>query len=801
MTDRRAGGDAFGAPGIEPRWTHGGKDAVGTAHDRASRVWFTLWNGVVTEVYYPTVDRPQMRDLQFLVTDGRTFFHDEKRDLRSTTSALSPHALAFHVVSEDPTGRYAIEKDVITDPIQPCVLQRVRFRGDAAFLATLRVYALAAPHLQVGGWANDARVEEVAGRRVLTAEKGGVWLVLGASGGFDAASCGYVGTSDGWTDLHQDRTLDWSFERALGGNVALIGEVAAGATAAFTLAVAFGDSKESAATTLFEALATPFDRQLSRFVEQWERIGRRLATLDPATGDGGRLYRRSASLILAHEDKTFPGALIASLSIPWGEVRGDDDQGGYHLVWTRDMVNSAGGLLAAGLPGPARRALVYLCVAQRADGGFPQNFWIDGEPYWQGIQLDEVAFPILLAWRLRAMDALDDFDPSFMVLRAAAYLVRHGPATEQDRWEEAGGYSPATLASNIAALVCAADFARGAGDPGTARFLLEYADFLERHVEAWTVTTNGSLLTDVARHYIRILPVTVDDVSPDEDPDRGEIRIANRAPGERAVFPAREIVDAGFLDLVRYGIRRAGSALMEDSLRVVDAALRVDTPGGPVWRRYNHDGYGQRDDGSAFDGWGRGRAWPLLAGERGHYELAAGRDPGPYLRALEWFATDTGLLTEQVWDAPDLPAAHMRLGRPTGAAMPLMWAHAEYIKLLRSATDSEVWDRVTPVALRYLGDRHGVRELEVWKPNRRVRAVLAGRTLRIVAPAAFTLHWSDDDWVTVHDDDATVTGLGLGYVDLPTRAGHRAPLRFTFHRESGWEGEDHEVEVVQGSPS
>ncbi len=482
-------------------------------------------------------------------------------------------------------------------------------------------------------------------------------------------------------------------------------------------------------------------------------------------------------------------------------MRSDDDQGGYHLVWTRDMVNSAGALMAAGLTGIARRALVYLCVAQRADGGFPQNFWIDGEPYWQGIQLDEVAFPILLAWRLRQVGALDDFDPSFMVLRAAAYLVRHGPATEQDRWEEVGGYSPATLASNIAALVCAADFARDSGNLGTARFLLEYADFLETHVERWTVTTAGSLLTGVPRHYIRILPVTVDDVAPSEDKDRGELRIANRAPGQRAVFPARDIVDAGFLDLVRYGIRAAGTELMESSLAVVDAVLRVQTPGGPVWRRYNHDGYGQREDGSAFDGWGRGRAWPLLTGERGHYELAAGRDPGPFLRALEWFATDSGLLAEQVWDAPDLPGAHMFLGRPTGAAMPLMWAHAEYVKLLRSAADGAVWDRLPPVADRYLGARRDVHALEVWKPNRRVRAVAAGTTLRVQVPGTFTLRWSDDDWATAHDTAATDTGLGIGYVDLPTRTGQRAPLRFTSRRaDGGWEGKDHAVAVTGGPP-
>src|SRR4029453_8719457 len=254
------------------------------------------------------------------------------------------------------------------------------------------------------------------------------------------------------------------------------------------------------------------------------------------------------------------------------------------------MVKSASGLLACGNTELPLRSLIYLACSQRPDGGFYQNFWIDGEPYWRGIQLDEVAFPILLAWRLREAQALREFDPYPMVLRAARYLGEQGPATPQERWEENSGYSPSTLASNIAALVCAACFARERGDESTAAFLERYADFLECHVERWTVTTAGTLVPGVARHCIRIRPVDPDDSEPDEDPDRGFVPIRNRPPGAPAWFPAKEIVDAGFLELVRYGIRSAGDPLIEDSLRVVDAMLRVETPVGPCWRRYNHDG-------------------------------------------------------------------------------------------------------------------------------------------------------------------------------------------------------------------
>ena len=381
------------------------------------------------------------------------------------------------------------------------------------------------------------------------------------------------------------------------------------------------------------------------------------------------------------------------------------------------MVSSASALLASGESARPLRALIYLAVSQQEDGGFSQNFWVNGNPYWRGIQLDEVAFPILLALRLSQQKALKDFDPYPMVLKAATYLLRHGPVTQQERWEEASGYSPSTLASNIAALIGAAYFCRQRGDAAAAELLEQYSDFLESHVEAWTVTTDGTLVPGIRRHYIRILPDDVDNPNPAEDPNAGILKIANLPTGARNSFPAKEIIDAGFLELVRYGIRRPDDSVILDSLKVVDAILKVDTPMGPVWHRYNHDGYGQREDGGSYAGWGKGRAWPLLTGERAHYELSAGRDVKPFIRAIEGFASATGLLPEQVWDEHDQPESHMFLGRPTGSAMPLMWAHAEYIKLLRSVSDGHVFDLIPEVANRYLGDKKACQLFEIWKPN------------------------------------------------------------------------------------
>ncbi len=787
---------AFGAPGTPPRWTRSMKDVVGTAYSVSSRVWFTLSRGVINEIYYPTIDHPQVRDLQFLVSDGETFFHEERRDLRAETEYLAECGLGVRVTASDPEKRYRLVKEIITDPHHPCLLIDLKLEGDPEILSKLHLYVLLAPHLEVGGWGNNGNAARITGYEFLTAHKDGIWLAMGATTPFLRRSCGYVGSTDGWQDLAANLRLDYEFAAAENGNIALTGELDLTGKRSFTLGVAFGHALHRATSTLFQSLDTPFEELRARFLEQWRRVGRHLLPLEGFSGDGGRLYRRSCELLLAHEDKIYPGAMIASLSIPWGEAHGDEDLGGYHLVWTRDMTNSVIGLLAAGSSETAVRALIYLACAQQADGGFPQNFWVDGEPYWRGIQLDEVAFPIMLAWRLDRQGALREFDPYPMVRMAARYLVINGPATPQERWEENRGYSPSTLAAVIAALICAAGFMRARGDAASARYVEEYADFLEAHVEGWTVTHRGTLVPGISRHYIRINPVNPAEPDADEDPDHGTVSIQNRPPGTQTEFPAAEIVDAGFLELVRYGVRSAGDPLIEDSLKVVDAVLRVEFPAGPCWRRYTHDGYGQCDGGGPYLEWGRGRPWPLLAGERGHYELAAGRDARAYIRALEGFAGKTGLLPEQIWDQPDLPEQLLFHGGQTGAATPLMWAHAEYLKLLRSTADGQVFDLIPEVAERYR--RPGTRPpVEYWQSSRRIKSVPPGTLLRIQAPAPFLLHWTQDEWQTGQDTAATTTPLGLCYVEIAVERGKTAPIRFTFYwQDSGqWEGRDYVVWV------
>ena len=786
-------GLAFGAPGLEPRWTSSAKDTVGTAYAASSRVWFTVSHGILNEIYYPTIDRPQIRDMEFLITDGETFFHEERRDLIHEFDYVDSDALAVCVHNRDREGRYTLVRQMISDPHYPVVLVHVRLEGDEDLLSRLHVYALLSPHLEGGGMGNSARVADVAGKRVVIAWRDEISLTLSADCGFSRASCGYVGASDGWQDLKQNFKMDWEFGSALDGNIAIMGEIPMTSTREFTLGIGFGEGHHAALAAMGGSLAEPFEGHLKRFIEQWHRAAtpRHLAR---HSGDDGRLLQISHNVVLAHEDKTFAGAFIASASIPWGYAKGDDDLGGYHLVWTRDMVQTATALMACGRLETALRALVYLASTQKPDGGFSQNFWVNGDPYWTGIQLDEVAFPIILAWRLWKQDALGKFNVFPFVERAAGFLVRYAPVTQQERWEETAGYSPSTLAAVIAGLICAADLARAHDSPELAHFLEEHADWGESHLEDWTVTNNGVLDPEVKRHYMRIRPPECGDPYAHEECGREMVHINNLPPGEQSDFEAREIIDAGFLELVRYGVRAADDPLIVDSLKVVDHVLKVDTPKGPCWLRYNHDGYGQRADGGPFLGWGKGHAWPLLTGERAHYELAAGRDVGELIETIEKFASSGGMLPEQIWDEPDKDG--LVFGGPAGSAMPLVWAHSEYLKLLRSAYDGRVYDRIPIVEDRYARGNHPPSHIEVFKVSRRqIRVMAAGKSLRITSAARFRVKWTPDNWRTTNEVESTQLGYAGSYADLPTTPEQTGALSFTLFwpDENRWEGKNFEV--------
>jgi glucoamylase len=788
---------AFGAPGIEPRWTSSAKEGVGTAYHTSCRIWFTLSHGIVNEIYYPHVDQPNTRDFQFLISDGETFCHEEKRDLDHAIEYPERDCLFYRVTNSEPNGRYRLVKDVLTDPHGSVLLVYTKLEVfDDSLRGKLRLYALLAPHLGGFGAGNSGWCSEIGENKLMHAQRRNVHLVMTCSTGFRRRSVGYVGFSDGWQDLMHNFKMDWEFPAAENGNIALTGEIDLPDSDEFTIAVAFGRSYQSAVTKLFQSLAEPFKQHHQAYVRQWQR-----AVVDPKfdfskdTCDDGGMYRLSRCVLLAHEDKVFQGAIVASLSIPWGEIKGDQDLGGYHLVWTRDLVHSAMALLATGQTSTPLRALIWLAAIQRPDGSFPQNSWIDGTAYWSGLQLDQLAWPILLAWALHKHDALGLFHPRPMIVRAAAQLMLQGPVTSQDRWEENAGYSPSTIAVVIAALACAGEWCREFRRSEVGDFVFAYADWLATHVEDWTVTTQGELVDGIRRHYIRINPTDANAPDPDADPNTAMIQIANGG----GLHPARNVVGGDFLHLVRFGIRDANDGLIRDSIEVIDRVIKHDLPQGPGWRRYNHDGYGQKDDGSAYDGTGVGRCWPILTGERGHYELAAGRDPKSFIETMENFSNEGGMLTEQIWDGPDLPRGKMKRGRPTGAAMPLCWSHAEYVSLVRSRHDAVCLHRVEPAYQRYVVNPVQSR-YEMWTIRHALRRVSHGKILRIILAAEANIVWSVDNWAQTNKSDTKHQDvLNLWFADFPTTAWARGSvLTFTlfWKSEQRWAGRNWQVSVV-----
>lgn len=783
--------DAFGAPGIEPRWTSSAKEGIGTAYGTSSTLWFTLSHGIVNEIYFPHVDTPNTRDLQFLISDNETFCHEEKRDLNHKVEYPDPGSLLYRITSTDAGGRYRIIKEIIVDPYTPVLLLNCKLEIlDKNLSGKLRIYALLAPHVKGTGKNNSGWCCNLAGRKFIEAQREDVDMSFGCSPDFRRRSVGYVGASDGWQDLMKNFRMDWEFPHVEDGNIAAMGEIDLTQGGEFTLGVAFGNTSQSACAHLVQSFSIPFSLKREKYVEQWQCADTGL-DLSDQTKDGGSLLRLSQCILLAHEDKVFQGAFVASLSIPWGETKDDSDRGGYHLVWTRDMVQTATSLLACGHREPPLRALAWLGCVQSEEGCLPQNSSIRGDAYWQGVQLDQVAAPILLAWRVRRANALQDFDPWTLVSRAARYLILNGPVTSQDRWEEQSGYSPSTLAFIIAGLVCAADFAKDRDDETASCFLLEHADWLSSHLEEWTVTSRGELLAGKPRHYIRITPADPENPIAAPDPNEAMIQLANGG----GHHPARDIVGGDFLHLVRLGIRAADDPLITDSLAVIDHAIKYDLPQGPGWRRYNYDGYGDKEDGQAYDGTGVGRCWPILTGERGHYELAAGNDPLLIIETIENFTNAGGMLPEQIWDADDLPEKDMFRGGPTGAAMPLCWSHAEYLSLVHSRKNGVVFDLIEPAYQRYV-KKKAKSQIEAWTLAHRLQRILPGKTLRVITDRPVKVLWSTDGWATTEPLEAMGSGLGCWFTDLPTASlSAGTAIRFSILFFDDWEESDLEVKI------
>jgi glucoamylase len=792
---------APGWPGIPARWTSSAKTGVGTAISNQSRVWFTLSHGIFNEIYYPRIDQACIRDLGLIVTDGAKFFSEEKRDADHQVEWLADGVPAFKLINTCRDKRYRIEKQIVTDPKRDTVLQQVRFGAQQGNLSDYHLHVLLAPHLENHGSGNTAWVGECEGTPVLFAQRNDCALALACSAPWLKRSAGFVGSSDGWQDLKQHGQMTWEYTRAENGNVALTAAIdLAKSKGDFVLALGFGKTPEDAARNAIASLHDGFDQAKQAYVAGWQEWMRTHSAPKNGTDASDDLVRKSLAVLRTHESKTTPGGLIASLAIPWGFSKGDNDLGGYHLVWARDMVETAGALLAAGAHEDVRRVLGFLQKTQQLDGHWSQNMWLDGSPYWDGIQMDETALPILLVDLARRENALAGGDVAKfwpMVKKAAGYLARNGPVSPQDRWEEDPGYTPFTVGAEIAALLAAAELADLNHEAAIAAYLRDVADVWNTDIERWMFVseTDWCKKFSVAGYYVRIAPKRTGSAG---SSFKADVHVKNVADNE-ANRRANHLVSPDALALVRFGLRAADDPRIRDTAKVIDALLKIETPTGPTWHRYNDDGYGEHKDGSPFDGTGIGRGWPLLTGERAHFELAAGRSEtaGQLMKTLESFANEGGLISEQVWDSPDLPERELFFGRPSGSAMPLVWAHAEYLKLRRSLRDGRIFDLPPQTVQRYLKEKT-VSPRVSWRFNHKLRALPPGKILRIETLAPAIIHWSADGWKNSHDATTRDTGLGVHLVDLPTQgvaAGQH--VQFTFHWTDAnrWEGADFAVRI------
>ncbi len=679
---------APGAPGAVANWTPGNKEGFGTSTGQAGKAWFTLAGGELSEVYAPDLGTPSLRDLQFVVSDGASFAERETDAAAQQTVLADPRSLTYRQVDTERAGRWRITKTYVTDPGRASVVVDVTF--ESLTRRPYRLYVLADPALSNTG--DDDRGTRVGDAMV--AYDATHASAISARPALGMSSSGYMGASDGWSDLRSDHRMDWSYDAAQPGNVVQLAATSLtglGHSRHMTLALGFGAAPGDAARTSAASLRDGFPALAARYAGGWHDYLGALGRPRSVAGGLEREYDASLMTLAASEDKTYRGALIASPSMPWvwGNIAGYS--GPYHLVWSRDAYQVATALLAAGDRGAAGRAVDYLWNRQQQpDGCLPQNSNLDGSPHWPNLQLDEVADPILLSWQLGRSDPAT-WDH---VRRAAECILAHGPVS-QERWENAEGYSPATIAAEVAGLVCAAAIADRNHDAAAAARYRQTADAWQRSVATWTVTTTGPLSRDP--YFLRL---TVDG-----NADAGTTyTIGDGGP----TIDQRAVVDPSFLELVRLGVMRADAPAIRSTLPVVDRELGVQTPRGMFWHRYNFDGYGETLSGGPFSGPGNtGRLWPIFAGERGEYELASGDRAGAAarLRAIAATANGGAMLPEQVWD--DHPPAGQPGDEPgsgTGSATPLAWTHAQLIRLAWSIDAGRPVEQPAIVACRYAAD-------------------------------------------------------------------------------------------------
>ncbi len=674
---------APGGPGKDAQWATAGKQAVGSSATLESKVWFTLAQGVMTEVYYPDVTVANVHLLQFVVVDPKTKkVETEQDDAIHEIKVLRPDSLTFQQVNTAKSGKWKITKTYVTDPKSDAVLIDVSFDTKDPSLSLYVYYDPSIGNSGMGDVGYRGGVADLDLQYLeATDPKMGKASYLFFSSQISELYTEYK-LDDDLRDLKRLGKLNSESRISNGGNIVQMARI--NSPKRFTAVLAF---KGPGTVVPFEPLKKGFAEIRREYEKGWADYVKTLPKVDPKHQ---AQFNMAAMQLKILEDKTARGANIASLTVPWGggENANENTVGGYHLVWSRDLYQVFTAYMAIGDRAAAERALDFLLkVQQKPDGSFPQNSWLDGRPFWGSLQMDEVAYPLIMAWQLGRFDKATYENH---LKKAADFIVKNGPATPQERWEEESGYSPSTIAAEIAGLVCAADIAKRNGDAASAAKYLATADDWHTNIEKWTATKTGKY--GDGNYYLRI--------TQNGKPDAGEKIELNNGAG---TFDERDIVDAGFLELVRLGLKRADDPLIAKSVKVIDQVIKVETPNGPGFYRYNNDGYGEMDDGRRWN-WdgkysGKGRLWVLLSGERGQYELAAcalaaarfdwactaGRNR---LTHMDAFANEGLMIPEQVWDKIEIPRnvdkqfiPELKFGEGTGSATPLAWSMAQFIRL------------------------------------------------------------------------------------------------------------------------
>jgi len=712
--------------GADADWLPANKTGFGTSYTTTSNLWFTLQNGRLSEVYYPHIDTPSVRNLDFIVTDGKDFATRAQDGSTSITRLVNPgppgdhnesgldtgtagpRSLTYQVVNLDREGRWRLTTTFVTDPDCPTLLIDIEFTSLNG--KPYQLYAVYQPQLNnpfVGAPLDEAGKTE--GKALVALDENlQVVSALMATPDFTETANGYLGTTDGGTDLAQHYQLTSHDDSAPNGTVVQTGRLPlTGDGQHLTLALGFASTESEALARAKNSLASGFNRVAQKYGDGWNKYLQSLRPAPPtlSSQQERQLYAVSAMVLAASEDKTYRGAFIASPSIPWAFGTGlINPSGPYHGVWSRDLYEIATALIADGDREGAGRALDYILnVQQAADGVCAQNTMVDGTPIFHSVQLDEVSDPVILAYQLGRKDAAiwsQHIKPAADFLLKFAPLAEHpAPYTLQERWEEQSGYSPACIASEVAALVCAADIASANGDTESAKRYLTTADSWQSQIEKWTVTSTGPYGS--SPYYLRL--------TKDGRPDFGTTyNLENGGPG---AIDQRKVVDPSFLELVRLGIKPAGDKVITNSIKVVDTQLSVTTSAGKFWHRYTDDGFGETGSGAPWSltppdsDATHGRVWPIFAGERGEYEIAAHdlNAAQADLLAMARTANEGDLLPEQVWDnQPPSGQPGFASGSGTTSATPLAWTHAQFIRLAFDLAAGRLLEQPSIVAERYL---------------------------------------------------------------------------------------------------